>query len=98
MSETMFDMIEVQGQPAVRVQSPDGAQATVLLHGAQVISRLKVADARPRGFAVGHEVAPRVVVRFLFHQPMLLRHGLLDRPDWRGVNRRKDWRGKTPPC
>ena len=38
MSETMFDMIEVQGQPGVRVQSPDGAQATVLLHGAQVIS------------------------------------------------------------
>jgi len=38
MSEAKLDMIEVQGQAAVRVQSPDGAQATVLLHGAQVIS------------------------------------------------------------
>lgn len=38
MTELTVDMIEVQGQAAVRVQSPDGAQATVLLHGAQVIS------------------------------------------------------------
>lgn len=31
-------LIDFQGQPAVRIQSPEGAQATVLLHGGQVVS------------------------------------------------------------
>ncbi|RZI84534.1 MAG: D-hexose-6-phosphate mutarotase [Rubrivivax sp.] len=30
--------IDVQGQPALHLQSPDGAQATVLLHGGHVLS------------------------------------------------------------
>lgn len=37
----MTDLITLQdhhGQPAVHIQSPDGAQATVLLHGAHVVS------------------------------------------------------------
>lgn len=33
-----FPMTEVLGQPAVRLQSPDGAQATVLLHGGHLVS------------------------------------------------------------
>jgi glucose-6-phosphate 1-epimerase len=38
MSELIFPLIDVLGQPAVRVQSPDGAQATVLLHGGHIVS------------------------------------------------------------
>ncbi|MFT3856095.1 MAG: D-hexose-6-phosphate mutarotase [Aquabacterium sp.] len=33
-----FPMIDVLGQPAVQLQSPDGAQATVLLHGGHIVS------------------------------------------------------------
>ncbi len=38
MSDLIFPMTEVLGQPAVHVQAPDGAQAIVLLHGGQVVS------------------------------------------------------------
>lgn len=38
MSDLIFPMTEVLGQPAVRVQAPDGAQAIVLLHGGHVVS------------------------------------------------------------
>lgn len=39
MSENLiFETLEVLGEPAVRVQAADGAHATVLLHGAQVVS------------------------------------------------------------
>jgi glucose-6-phosphate 1-epimerase len=38
MSNLIFPMTEALGQPAVRIQSPDGAQATVLLHGGHVVS------------------------------------------------------------
>jgi glucose-6-phosphate 1-epimerase len=38
MSTLIFPMTEALGQPAVRIQSPDGAQATVLLHGGHVVS------------------------------------------------------------
>jgi glucose-6-phosphate 1-epimerase len=38
MNELIFPMTEVLGQAAVHVQSPDGAQATVLLHGGHVVS------------------------------------------------------------
>jgi glucose-6-phosphate 1-epimerase len=36
--ELTFPMTEVLGQPAVRLQSPDGAQATVLLQGGHLVS------------------------------------------------------------
>lgn len=36
--ELIFPMTEVLGQAAVRIQSPDGAQATVLLHGGHLVS------------------------------------------------------------
>ncbi len=38
MNEFTFPMTEVLGQPAVRIQSPDGAHATVLLHGGHLVS------------------------------------------------------------
>ncbi|MGC4061699.1 MAG: D-hexose-6-phosphate mutarotase [Aquabacterium sp.] len=38
MNDLIFPMTEALGQPAVRIQSPDGAQATVLLHGGHVVS------------------------------------------------------------
>lgn len=34
----MIESVQVLGQPAMRLVSPDGAQAIVLLHGAQVVS------------------------------------------------------------
>jgi glucose-6-phosphate 1-epimerase len=33
-----FDLIDLMGQPAVVLRAPDGARATVLLHGAHVVS------------------------------------------------------------
>lgn len=38
MSDFSFPITEVLGQKAVRIQSPDGAHATVLLHGGHVVS------------------------------------------------------------
>ena len=38
MSDASFPMTEVLGQPALCVRAPDGAQATVLLHGGHVVS------------------------------------------------------------
>lgn len=35
---TFHDHHDHHGQPAIQIQSPDGAQATVLLHGAHVVS------------------------------------------------------------
>lgn len=93
MNELLFDMIEVQGQAAVRVQSPDGAQATVLLHGAQVISwipagRQEQLYLSPQAvFAPGQAVRGGVPVVFpQFEQrgpdTTLPRHGLLRTRVW----------------
>lgn len=93
MSETMFDMIEVQGQPAVRVQSPDGAQATVLLHGAQVISWVPAGGANQLYLSTKAVIAPGQAVRggvpVVFPQfaqrgpdTSLPRHGLLRTRAW----------------
>lgn len=38
MSDSLPPLTTVLGQPAVKIQSPDGAQATVLLHGGHVVS------------------------------------------------------------
>ena len=38
MNELAFPLTEVLGQPAIVVRAPDGAQATVLLHGGHVVS------------------------------------------------------------
>ena len=38
MSDSLPPFIDVLGQPALKIQSPDGAQATVLLHGGHLVS------------------------------------------------------------
>ena len=38
MSEPIVALSDFQGQPALRLRAPDGAQATVLLHGAHLVS------------------------------------------------------------
>ncbi|MBN8488131.1 MAG: D-hexose-6-phosphate mutarotase, partial [Burkholderiales bacterium] len=38
MSDTPVTLSDFQGQPALHLRAPDGAQATVLLHGAHLVS------------------------------------------------------------
>ncbi len=38
MSDSQFPLIEVLGQPALKIQSPCGSEAIVLLHGGHLIS------------------------------------------------------------
>lgn len=45
-----------------------------LLHGAKIVSRLEIAHARPGRAAILEERGPRVGFRFLFHEPVILRH------------------------
>jgi len=40
----MIERVSVLGQPAVRLVAPDGAEATVLLHGAHVVSWIPAGD------------------------------------------------------
>ena len=40
----MIKPIEVMGQPAMWLRAPDGAEATVLLHGAQIVSWIPAGD------------------------------------------------------
>jgi glucose-6-phosphate 1-epimerase len=40
----MIEPVQVLGQPAVRLACADGAQATVLMHGAQVVSWIPAGD------------------------------------------------------
>lgn len=40
----MVEPTEVLGQPAMRLRAPDGAEATVLLHGAQLVSWIPAGD------------------------------------------------------
>lgn len=40
----MIEATEVLGQPAMRLRAPDGAEATVLLHGAQLVSWIPAGD------------------------------------------------------
>ncbi|MDQ5925216.1 MAG: glucose-6-phosphate 1-epimerase [Pseudomonadota bacterium] len=93
MNEPMFDMIEVQGQPAVRMQSPDGAQATVLLHGAQLISWIPAGGVEQLYLSPQAVIAPGQAVRggvpVVFPQfeqrgpdHNLPRHGLLRTRPW----------------
>jgi hypothetical protein len=42
-----------------------------LFHRAQIVPRLKIADACPRRFAVLDELRPRVSFRFRFNEPVI---------------------------
>jgi glucose-6-phosphate 1-epimerase len=93
MNDTTFPMTEVLGQPAVLVQSPDGAQATVLLHGGHLVSWIPAggqeqlylsptASAEP-GQAVRGGV-PVIFPQFELRSPdaSLPRHGLARTRTW----------------
>src|SRR5262245_52785211 len=45
-----------------------------LLHRAKIVSRLEIAHARPRRAPIFQQVAPRICLWFLLHQPTLLCH------------------------
>jgi glucose-6-phosphate 1-epimerase len=93
MSELIFPMTEVLGQPAIQVQSPDGAQATVLLHGGHVVSWIPAGGQEqlylsPQAMA-GSGQAVRGGVPVIFPQfeerqldPGLPRHGLARTRTW----------------
>ena len=40
----MIETVQVLGQPALRLTAADGAQATVLRHGAQIVSWIPAGD------------------------------------------------------
>lgn len=94
MSEPIFPMAQVLGQPAVQIQSPDGAQATVLLHGGHVVSWVPAGGQEqlylsPRAVA-GEGQAVRGGVPVIFPQfeqrgpdVSLPRHGLARNRAWR---------------
>ena len=93
MSDLIFPMTEVLGQPAVRIQSPDGAQATVLLHGGHLVSWIPAGGAEqlylsPKAVA-GPGQAVRGGVPVIFPQfeqkgpdTSLPRHGLARTRTW----------------
>ncbi|WP_119154494.1 D-hexose-6-phosphate mutarotase [Caldimonas tepidiphila] len=84
------ELINFQGRPAVRLEAPDGARATVLLHGGHVVSwRPAGGDERlylsPRAVhAPGQAVRGGVPVVF----PQFERRGPLPR---HGFARTRDW-------
>jgi glucose-6-phosphate 1-epimerase len=93
MSDLTFPMTEALGQPSVRIQSPDGAQATVLLHGGQVLSWIPAGGQEQLYLSPRAEAGPGQAVRggvpVIFPQfeqrgpdTSLPRHGLARTRDW----------------
>ena len=89
----MIKATEVMGQPAMWLQAPDGAQATVLLHGGQLVSWIPAGDQErlylsPQArFAEGQAVRggiPVIFPQFEQHGP-LPRHGLARTRPWQWV-------------
>lgn len=86
----MIEPVEVLGRPAMRLVAPDGAHATVLLHGAQIVSwvpagdqeRLYLSPAPPVAAARGG--IPVVFPQFASRGP-LAKHGFARDRDWRWV-------------
>ena len=84
------DIIEFKGLPAVRVQSPDGAQVTITLHGAHIVSWIS-ADGHERlylsersAFVAGKPIRggiPLVFPQFYTCGP-LPRHGFARNMTW----------------
>ncbi len=91
-----IDPIQFNGLPAVRLSTPNGAQATVLLHGAQVVSWIP-AGAEERlylsnkaKFAAGTAVRGGIPIcfpQFAAHGP-LPRHGFARTSAWELVEAR----------
>ena len=78
-------LTEFQGQPALRLRAPDGAQATVLLHGAHLVSWIPAGGQEQlylspttlygEGRAVRGGV-PVVFPQFNMRGPLAAKHGL----------------------
>jgi glucose-6-phosphate 1-epimerase len=93
MTDSRFPTVEVLGQPALRIQSPDGAQATVLLHGGHIVSWVPAGGEEqlylsPKAEA-GDGMAVRGGVPIIFPQfelrgpdKSLPRHGLARTRPW----------------
>lgn len=87
----MIEAVAVLGQPGYRLVAPDGAQATVLLHGAQLVSWIPAGDQErlylsPLALAgAGHAVRGGIPVVF----PQFARRGPLPR---HGFARDRAWR------
>lgn len=83
-------LVEFQGQPALKLRAPDGAQATVLLHGAHVVSWIPAGEVEQlylsptAQYGLGAAVRGGVPVIFpQFNQRgPLPRHGLVRTRDW----------------
>lgn len=93
MNDLIFPMSTVLGQPAVQVQSPDGAQATVLLHGGHVVSWIPAGGSEQLYLSPLAEAGPGKAVRggvpVIFPQfeqrgpdTSLPRHGLARTRTW----------------
>ena len=89
----MIKPTQVMGQPAMWLQTPDGAQATVLLHGGQLVSWIPAGDQErlylsPQArFGEGQAVrggVPVIFPQFEQHGP-LPRHGLARTRAWQWV-------------
>ena len=86
----MIKPTQVMGQPAMWLQTPDGAQATVLLHGGQLVSWIPAGDQErlylsPQArFGQGQAVRGGIPVIF----PQFEQHGRLPR---HGLARTRVW-------
>lgn len=89
----MIDAVEVQGRPAMRLRSSDGAQAIVLLHGAQVVSwipaggdeRLYLSPQAERGADAAVRGGVPVIFPQFNRQGTLPKHGFARDRAWRWV-------------
>lgn len=86
----MIESVECLGRPAVRLRAPDGAEATVLLHGAHIVSWIPAGGQEqlylsPRAVAGSGQAVrggiPVIFPQFAARGP-LPRHGLVRTRDW----------------
>ncbi|WP_395698838.1 D-hexose-6-phosphate mutarotase [Aquabacterium sp.] len=89
----MIEAVQVLGQPAMRLRAPDGAEATVLLHGGHIVSWVPAGDVErlylsPRAMA-GEGQAVRGGIPVIFPQfekrGPLPRHGFARTRAWQWV-------------
>ncbi|MEY4414774.1 MAG: hypothetical protein RIQ53_2067 [Pseudomonadota bacterium] len=87
----MIEAVEFMGQPAMRLVAPDGAEATVLLHGAHIVSWIPAGDQErfyvspTTGFGPGTAVRGGVPVcwpQFNMRGPLPCKHGLVRDRAW----------------
>ena len=89
----MIKAVEVLGQPAMWLRAPDGAQATVLLHGAHIVSWIPAGDQERLYLSPLAKAGPGQAVRggipVVFPQfeqrGPLPRHGLARTRSWQWV-------------